>query len=40
MKIAQMVVAPIIQAKVTVVSELDLSLRGEKGFGSTGIIEA
>ena len=40
MKIAQMVVAPIIQAKVTVVSELDLRLRGEKGFGSTGIVEA
>ena len=39
-KIAQMVLAPIIQAKVTVVSELEPSLRGEKGFGSTGINEA
>ena len=40
MKIAQLVLAPIIRAKVTVVTELDYSVRGEGGFGSTGITEA
>ena len=39
MRIAQLVLAPIIRAKVTVVTELDHSLRGEDGFGSTGITE-
>lgn len=36
MKIAQMVVAPIIRSKVTVVKQLDSTSRGEYGFGSTG----
>ena len=36
MRIAQMVVAPIIQSKVTVVAQLDSTFRGEYGFGSTG----
>lgn len=36
MKIAQMVIAPIILVKVTVVTELDETDRGAGGFGSTG----
>ena len=36
MKIAQMVIAPIIKVEVTVVTELDDSARGSDGFGSTG----
>ena len=36
MKIAQMVIAPIILAKVTVVTELNDTDRGVGGFGSTG----
>lgn len=39
MKIAQMVIAPIIRVKVIVVNELDPGYRGKEGFGSTGIIE-
>ena len=38
MKIAQMVIASIIQAKVTVVARLDGTLRAERGFGSTGLM--
>ena len=38
MKIAQMVIASIIQAKVTVVDELNITNRGVDGFGSTGKI--
>jgi dUTP pyrophosphatase len=38
MKVAQMVVNLIIQAKVTVVDELDNTSRDIKGFGSTGTI--
>ncbi len=38
MKVAQMVVTPIIQAKVTVVDKLDNTSRDIKGFGSTGTI--
>ena len=36
MKIAQMVICSIIQAKVTIVDELNVSSRGAGGFGSTG----
>lgn len=39
MKIAQMVIASIIQANITVVNELDTTSRGSKGFGSTGVTE-
>ena len=38
MRIAQMVVAPIIAAKITVVSVLDGSSRTDEGFGSTGLL--
>ena len=38
MRIAQMVIAPIIKAKVTVVSVLDDSSRTDEGFGSTGLL--
>lgn len=37
MKIAQMVIASVIQAKLTVVNQLDESSRSTDGFGSTGI---
>ena len=37
MRIAQMVVAPVVQAQFDVVSELDGTARGSGGFGSTGI---
>ena len=36
MRIAQMVVCPIIQAQLEEVNELNDTLRGEGGFGSTG----
>lgn len=36
-RIAQMVIAPVVQLKVQEVSELDETVRGEGGFGSTGI---
>ncbi len=36
MRIAQMVVAPIIQARFVEASELPTSARGDGGFGSTG----
>ena len=39
MKIAQMVIASIIPAKVIVVDRLNHSFREKKGFGSTGIVE-
>ena len=35
-KIAQMVIAPCIQAEIEEVTELTSSMRGEGGFGSTG----
>jgi dUTP pyrophosphatase len=35
-RIAQMVVAPVVQAQFTQVAELDTSVRGSGGFGSTG----
>jgi len=37
MRVAQMVVAPVIQASVAVARSLDTTDRGEGGFGSTGI---
>ncbi len=37
MKIAQLVIAPVTQAKVVEVSEIDSTDRGAGGFGSTGI---
>ena len=37
MRIAQMVVTPVIQAKFTVVNALDQTTRGSGGFGSTGV---
>jgi dUTP pyrophosphatase len=37
MKIAQMVVQPVVQVKVEASQELDIAARGEKGFGSTGV---
>jgi dUTP pyrophosphatase len=36
-KIAQLVVQPVIQADLAEVSELDETMRGEGGFGSTGV---
>ena len=36
MKIAQMVIKPVIQADIEIVSELTDTHRGEGGFGSTG----
>lgn len=36
MRIAQMVVAPVLQARFTVVDDLSVSARGAGGFGSTG----
>jgi dUTP pyrophosphatase len=35
-RIAQMVIAPVTQAKVSVVTQLDETSRGSGGFGSTG----
>lgn len=35
-RIAQFVIAPVIQAEIEVVDELDRTARGEGGFGSTG----
>lgn len=37
MKIAQMVVKPVFRVQVDEVQDLELSTRGEKGFGSTGV---
>jgi dUTP pyrophosphatase len=37
MRIAQLVVAPVVQAEVDEVSELDSTARGAGGFGSTGV---
>lgn len=35
-RIAQMILAPVLQAEFAVVSELDVTVRGDGGFGSTG----
>lgn len=37
MRIAQLVVAPVVQAQVTEVTDLDETARGAGGFGSTGV---
>ncbi|MDB9752240.1 dUTP diphosphatase [Pelagibacteraceae bacterium] len=37
LRIAQMVVCPIVQAQLIEVNELDDTTRGEGGFGSTGV---
>ncbi len=37
MKIAQMVIVPVLRPEVTVSEELSQTLRGEGGFGSTGV---
>jgi len=37
MRIAQMIVSPVIQASWTVVDDLDATERGVGGFGSTGV---
>lgn len=37
MRIAQMIIAPYIQAKMTLVDDLDSTARGTGGFGSTGV---
>ncbi len=37
MRIAQMVVAPVIQAQFALADQLELSTRGEGGFGHTGL---
>ena len=36
MRIAQLVIAPVVQAQLQVVSSLDETKRGTGGFGSTG----
>jgi dUTP pyrophosphatase len=36
MRIAQFIIAPVFRAAVTEVAELDETVRGAKGFGSTG----
>jgi dUTP pyrophosphatase len=36
MRIAQMIIAPVVQASFEVVEELDETVRGSGGFGSTG----
>ena len=36
MRIAQMVVCPIIKAQLVEVKDLDSTIRGQGGFGSTG----
>jgi dUTP pyrophosphatase len=38
MKIAQMVITPVIRVKIEEVTQLSDSSRGKDGFGSTGII--
>ena len=37
MKIAQMVIASVIQAEIETVNKLDTTSRGTGGFGSTGV---
>lgn len=36
-RIAQMVISPVVRARVLVVGELDVTVRGGAGFGSTGV---
>lgn len=37
MRVAQLVVAPVVQVGITVVESLDETVRGSGGFGSTGV---
>jgi dUTP pyrophosphatase len=37
MRIAQMVIAPVVQVRIEVVQELSATERGSGGFGSTGV---
>lgn len=37
MRIAQLVIAPVVRAQLVAVDELDETARGEGGFGSTGL---
>ncbi|MGB4192209.1 MAG: dUTP diphosphatase [Rickettsiales bacterium] len=37
MRIAQMIIAPYVQAKMNLVDDLDETTRGQGGFGSTGV---
>ena len=37
MRIAQLVISPVVQAELVEVEELDETLRGQGGFGSTGV---
>ena len=37
MRIAQMIIAPYIQAEMDLVEDLDSTVRGKGGFGSTGV---
>jgi dUTP pyrophosphatase len=39
MRIAQMIIIPVIKPKIIEVKELSSTERGDKGFGSTGIKE-
>ena len=39
MRIAQMVICPVIYAQIEAVTELDETIRGRGGFGSSGIID-
>lgn len=36
-RIAQMIIVPVVQAKFNIVADFEESVRGEKGFGSSGI---
>jgi dUTP pyrophosphatase len=36
MRIAQMIISPVVQASFEIVEELDETERGSDGFGSTG----
>ena len=39
MKIAQLVISPIIRAEIEAVDQLSVTDRGDNGFGSTGLVE-
>jgi dUTP pyrophosphatase len=39
MKIAQLVISPIIRVEIEAVNQLSLTDRGDNGFGSTGLVE-
>jgi dUTP pyrophosphatase len=36
MRIAQLIIAPVSQARINIVEQLDDTIRGDGGFGSTG----